>query len=527
MSYWKASAKNIRSLDSFGLATTQKALSAGGVGAEFYELELGVVLDIVLDENHPVFSQGTTLYTTIDADNWPADLEGNKASSSDKNLSWIGRALVRPLMSEKTVTKDKLGWAYPLESNLSEYPLLNETVILVRYFDRLFYTRKLNFKNWPHDNLDFGLEPATSGKNNTELYTNPPVPYQGPLSVTKYQGGADYSGVAGKYFVANNKVRTVKRFEGDLLIESRFGQCIHFSAYDSNRDNDKGDPKYPDYKDGGNPMILIRNRQRQLVKEGKQLKPHKKLPAIEGTKEEKNVGGYLEENINHDGSSIHITCGQTISQWVTTCYKKMYGEGEEVGSFQGSTTLKFPVTLNGDQIVVNSDRLILSSRYGETFHYAKKRYGVVTDNEYTVDAHQQIVLTTNTKTVINSPAIYLGEYDVTDEPALLGQTTVNWLYELCNWLIAHIHKHVHGHVDAGSPSPMTTQTPVDPQVQQLIAMRDRLKNLMSRRVFLTGGGLAPGQNGGSITDGSAPTKISVGSGGGVPGGWKGSNYRPA
>lgn len=294
------------------------------------------------------------------------------------------------------------------------------------------------------------------------------------------------------------------------------------TAYDANRANDTGDSRYKDYKDGGNPMIMIRNRQRPLVKQGKKLQPHSKLPPIIGTEQEKNVGGYLEENINHDGSSIHITSGQTISQYVTSCYKKMFGDGEETEKFQGKTDFKTP-TLNGDQIVINTDRLVLSSRYGETLHYSKKRYGIVTDNEYTVDAHQQIVMTTNTKMVINSPAIYLGEYDITSEPALLGQTTINWMYELCNWLIAHTHWHKHSHKDAGKESPSTTQTPV--QLQQLIALRDKLHTLLSRRVFVTGGGLAPGQNGGTITDGTDPVKITVANGNGVPGGWKGANYR--
>jgi hypothetical protein len=269
-------------------------------------------------------------------------------------------------------------------------------------------------------------------------------------------------------------------------------------------------------------MIVIRNRQRPLVKQGQKLIPHKKLPPIIGTEWEKNTGGYLEENINHDGSTISITSGQTISGYVTTCYKKMFGDGEETAKFQGTTSFKTP-TLNGDQIVINTDRLVLSSRYGETLHYSKKRYGIVTDNEYTVDAHQQIVLTTNTKTVINSPAIYLGEYDQTNEPVLLGQTTVSWMYELCNWLLAHTHWHKHSHVDAGKESPSTTQVPV--QVQQLIALRDKLHTLLSRRVFVTGGGLAPGQNGGTITDGTEPVKISTGNGAGVPGGWKGANHR--
>jgi hypothetical protein len=170
----------------------------------------------------------------------------------------------------------------------------------------------------------------------------------------------------------------------------------------------------------------------------------------------------------------------------------MFGMGEEVPEFEGTTNFQYP-TLDGEQIIIQSDRLIFSSRYGEQFHYSKKRYGIVTDSEFTVDAHDQIVLTTHVKTVINSPAIYLGEYDQTGEPALLGQTTINWLYELCNWLLEHTHWYKHSHEDAGKESPSTTQIPVE--IQRLTILRDNLQALLSRRVFITGGGYAPGQDG--------------------------------
>lgn len=520
MAYWKNNPRNTRTLDNFGLATSHTS-KGGSSPVEFYERELGVVLDIVLDESHPLFKAVGKLQSQIDVDRWPSDLENKPALSTDKDLSWIGRILVRPVVSEKLTDKDQLLWAYPMESNVSEYPLINEIVVLESHEGQLYYTRKVNYHNWPNNNLDFAIETSTSGRNNNELFTDKPLTGR-KESETNFKSNSGFHGFAGKYFVANNKIRTVRRFEGDLLFESRFGQTIHLTAYDSNRSNDIGDPKQRDYADSGNPMILIRNRQRPLVKSGQKLVPHKKLPSIVGTEQEKNVGGYLEENINHDGSTIAITSGQTISQYVTTCYKKMFGDGEETPKFQGTTDFKTP-TLNGDQIVINSDRLVLSSRYGETLHYSKKRYGIVTDNEYTVDAHRQIVLTTNTKMVINSPAIYLGEYDMTNEPALMGQTTINWLYELCNWLISHTHWYHHSHQNAGKESPSQTQMPV--QVQQLIALRDRLHSLLSRRVFLTGGGFAPGQNGGTITDGTNPVKISTGNGDGVPGGWKGANFR--
>ena len=504
MAYWKSSYKNTRTLDTFGLVTTQGGESTNV--REFYELELGVVLDIVMDETHPIFTQGEPTHRQLDVERWPSDCKSRIPKTDDWDYTWIGKALVRPLMSETLTEKDQLLWAIPLENNFSEFPLINELVVLMRLGEQLYYTKKVNKRNWINNNLDFGVNPDTAGKDNTELYSS--TPYSGRIkSTTSWTETKSVSGYAGKYYYANNKIRALKRFEGDLLVESRHGNGIIFKAFDKKRDNDVGDKAHPDYKNSGNPMIIIRNRQRPLldVKETLSLHSSPNLATVTGTTQEKNVGGYLEENINHDGSSIYITSGLTISEWVTTCYKKMFGTGEEVSAFNGTTSFEYPI-LNGDQIIIQSDRLIFSSRYGEMFQYSKKRHSIVTDSEYTVDAHDQIVLTTHVKTVLNSPAIYLGEYDQTAEPVLLGQTTVNWLYELCNWQIAHTHWHYHIHLineswenqsyNSEQPTPLMTQTPV--QNPELIILRDNLQAIMSRRVFVVGGGYAPGQDGKSI-----------------------------
>ncbi|MEG7750673.1 hypothetical protein U2087_15620, partial [Listeria monocytogenes] len=63
---------------------------------------------------------------------------------------------------------------------------------------------------------------------------------------------------------------------------------------------------------GGNPMILIRNRQRPIKTDNTSIN-------------EKNVGGYVLEDINNDGSSIHMTSGLTISEFQPICLKKMWG----------------------------------------------------------------------------------------------------------------------------------------------------------------------------------------------------------
>jgi len=541
MSYWnRKSSTSSPSLDSTSLSSRYGTKSS--LSDEFYEIEPAVVLDIILDKNHSYF---TSKSFKLNPDQWPVDINGRPASKDDKDYTWVGRALVRLIYNQSNVEKENLIWAMPLESNISEYPLLNEMVGVVFYLGQYYYTRKINTFNTVNADADFNVEINAGGfrsnnlasqavHGNRELIlktTDPSIPYSGPNSKLNLIGSIGYSGVLGRYFYYNPRIRSLKRREGDLIFESRFGQSIRFAAYDDDRNNDRGYnfdfSGYTDYKGngimnpwtgsanspktecgGGNPMFLIRNRQRPLSKT---------------TEEEKNVGGYMLEDINNDGSSIHLTSGVTFSQFQTTCIKKMWGVGsEEQPQFNGITSFIYP-KLIGDQMVMNSDRIIISAKKNEMFQYSKKRMSFVTDDEYTVDAQNQIVITTNNKTVLNSPAIYLGEYNQTNEPVLLGQTSVNWLYDLCNWLLIHTHWYKHTHPNVGQSDPPSTQMTVE--AASLTVLRDKLNLLMSRRVFVVGGGYAPGQNGGSIPNGVPPVSITIPSGTGIPGGWNGVNRK--
>ena len=504
------------------------------------------MLDVILDDSHPIFKTKININPT----EWPDAANDKPADQNDKDYTWIGRVLVRPFSTHKTVEKEKLPWALPLENTgITEYPLVNEVVSVVNYLGKVYYTRKINITGFPNNDANPTFEQRVGlNRGNREIKNNPTDPdvlYKGPVSylTSKQYNNTSNVTVLGRYFKSNGKIRSVKRFEGDTVIESRHGQSIRFSAYDSIRDNDIGDPKYTDYynKDGdtnpvsntltgfGNPMILIRNRQKNISKP---------TPDIS----EKNAGGYVSEDINRDGTSIHITSGLTESNFTSTCKKKIFQDPsvskEEVSAFSPPGCTKFrPPILTGDQIVINSDRIIVSSRNGETIHYSKKRYGIVTDNEYTVDSHGQIVMTTNTKTVINSPAIYLGQYDQTNEPALLGQTTVDFLYDLADLILDHVHWQYHEHVTsithtpdeqsgqlADYPTQLTNQ--ISTPQEKLKAWRDSLDKILSKRVFLTGGGYAPGRNGGSIEGGTPPTDINVFNGSGVPGGYNGKTRGP-
>ena len=498
-----------------------------------YQFEPGLVLDIILDNLHPKF-KNEKLGKITEPDNFPINYNGEQPNTSDNSYFPIGSVLVRLCYSQQKMEKDELIWACPLDNSFSTFPVLNEVVHVVKIFDVYYYTNKINTKNNSNASADFRYE-QTYGKRlvNTSYDEVDLVGPESKFDSTKEEVNYSFRGILGNYFWFNSRIRNLRRFEGDSIFESRFGQSIRMGAYDDTRLNDKG--AYTDYKSGenntyggGNPMILIRNRQRPLAQNKKQsLHPLlNEISDISSSLNEKNVGGYMIEDINNDGSSIHITSGLTVSKFRTTCYKKYFSldKSEEQLKFipSGSTKFETPI-LNGDQIVIHSDRLIFSSRFEETMHFSKKRYMITTDSEYIVDAHDQIVLTTNQKTVINSPAIYLGEYDDTNEPVLLGQTTVDWLYDLCLWLEEHTHHYEHSHPDAGGAEPSDTQIPV--QLKQLRTLRSKLHENLSRRVFVTGRGYSPGSDGNPIKDGREPLKINVINGDGVPGGFKGKNRR--
>ena len=517
-------------------------------------IQLAVVVDVIFNENHVKLQD--EYKQKINPQTVPLNYKNEPAKENDVDFSYIGRAKVRILSQEKKSSVEKLPWAIPLDQTITQYPLVNELVLVQKVGNNYYYSKPLNKFNFP-TNIDYTVETVYSENG------KPAVPFYFDGNRATYTSAPIYSkynniGYVGEYFISNPFIRLIRKNEGDTAIESRFGQSIRFSAYDNNRLNDKG--SYPSYalnsnllKESsgggyGNPKITIRNRQRNIsLDEPQQL--HPKLPPIPKiTPSEKNFGGQIDEDINNDGSTIQITSGKTESDWKTTVYKSIFGKTsngeptEEQVRFNPKNSTPFVLpTLNGDQIVINTDRLVLSSRFAETLHFSKKRYAVTTDSEYTVDANDNVVITTNNTACINAPQIFLGQYGETNEPVLLGQTTVDWMYDLCNWLLDHVHwhhhvhPHPHTHPRSGNATPENTkdanpdQTQIPVQQIKLKLLRDNLHKTLSRRVFVTGGGYAPGSNGvkppGSGGECKDPVEINTVTGTGVVGDFKGRNRR--
>lgn len=438
----------------------------------FYELEEAVVLDIILDDQHPAFTD------ELDSEDWPPNIDGSKPVSGTKDYGQIGSIKFRFLNSERGKDKEQLGWAYPIENTgVTEWPLMNEVVIVGKYMGSYYYSRKLNFKSVVNTNASFITERVSGWVDqNTNEYNNN-EPYTGPKSTMNFAGGENYIGVLGNYFKFNPKIRSLKRYEGDTILESRFGSSIRFGAYDDVRGNDNGKDDYSD--GGGNPKIILRNRQAPI-----------KNPEAFTAK------GYTEEDINKDGSSVHITSGKTISKFQPTTTNSI---------IYGNKPVSLP-KLDGDQVVINSDRLVFSSKANEMLFFSKKKIGMTSDDSISISCVDRMTLTALKTATINSPKIYLGDHGKTYEPALLGRSTVAWMYSMCDWMLLNVNTQIqvlialqtHIHTTKTGPTLLPILPPASVlwaeqllslQASQisLLALRSQLSSLMSGRVFVAGG----------------------------------------
>lgn len=298
---------------------------------QFYEYEPAVVLDVIRDETHPIFKSGNV--PKIVSTEWPTSY--NDPTKPD--YSYIGRIKVRGVYSQENAPWEELMWLIPIDHSIKEYPLVNEMVIMVKYLDSWYYQRRINSRNLINNSADYRWEKRYGGsgpltKNRTHSLKN---------AKNKSDIGSDVNMIPsylGNYYKANDLIRPLKHYEGDMIIESRFGSSIRFGCYEDKPEFDVGTyighgERYDEFR--GNPSILIRNRQRPLMKR------------TENTKDKDDEEIYqhtLEEDVNSDGSSIHITSGLTLSEFQHSLVgppppNKEQKEQQIKGNFEGLSNI--------------------------------------------------------------------------------------------------------------------------------------------------------------------------------------------
>lgn len=344
----------------------------------------GVVYDIILDNTHPKYTD-------------PSD---------------VG-AIVFRNYGQTIINKENLPIAYPFNKNFIDLPIKNEMVEIFQVETTYSYRRfakdvagnknissAVNTINSKFSNKNVGITDIPD-KDKSEHYKS--VETTGTPRSSADGVEKDESGY-GKVFTPSN-IHRLSLYEGDTLVESRFGQSIRFSAY-----NNPGNTF--------SPTITIRNREASAT----QI-----LSAISGS---------ITEDINRDGSTILMSSGQYIVPFIP-------GTVDEKGTtdfVQRPLSFKpYPSELKGDQVLINSGRIILSARNAEMIFYSKGNYGFISDGGMSIDnklgidvnVNADINIVTNNRNVnivSGNGGIFLGNKDL--EPIVKGQKLVEILSEL-------------------------------------------------------------------------------------------------
>lgn len=301
-------ANPFRDGQSFGIAYRETA-----------QIEEAVVVDIVVNDSHPEY-----------------DTDGYN----------VGAVKFRFINTDAFTAESQLNWGYPLESNVTDYPLLNEIVLVIPALNRFYWTKKVNVSNRVTAQPLFGL--------NDSLKTRQ----------TQTQKSSDYSRVAdggspntqnsqaesdrlGQTFVDKEQVFRLRSQEGDIIYEGRSGHSIRFG---SNIEADQA------------PNIFIR------------CGPDPTQTPLPADSE----FALVDENIDGDLSSIWITSDQVVPLTFATI---------DVDSHFKSVEDK-PATLNGNQIIVNTDQLIFNTKGGRMLVSTFLGTHFTTRQDHTVDAEQ-------------------------------------------------------------------------------------------------------------------------------------------
>ena len=328
-------------------------------------------------------------------------LEGKVLSARILNIdqsgtSSNGTSSVQLLQEVQLGGSDIINGVLPFFPNLKNYPLVNETVLIIGLANKEY---KNNFNNLTF----YYLSPLNLWNSNQ---TNP-IPYP-TTKVTSNSQGKSYQEVEqtgnpnksletgnttfkpGLYFNEDNISNPTFPYEGDYIIDGRFGNSLRFGNTVPNGIV----PVQNNWSTSGSigdPITILTN------------KKHTEQPTFNS----------ITEDINLDGSSAYFTSTQKIPIEVSS----------QNSYLSYNTPPTSPNQYTGEQIILNSGRLLFNSTQDHILFSSKKSINLNTVESVNIDAAQ--------RTVIQTPELYLGGVE-TAQPVVLGNDLVDLLTKILN-----------------------------------------------------------------------------------------------
>jgi hypothetical protein len=302
------------------LATSNAGDSARSVTNPNYE---AIVVDVILDHFHPQYS----------ADGYN-----------------VGAIKVRIFSVHDGRDDELLDWADPLDSTIQEMPLIGELVILQKILGNFFYMRKINLAHRLQESSMLKLN--SSLNNRTKKLNSSITSGNDEITPTDHEFGG--------YYKPDSRVRPLKHFEGDVLIQGRMGHSVRFGS-------SQIDPS----SKGMAPNLIFRTGQAKDVETN----------ACTSDK----VFGLILEDVNKDVSSIWMTSDQVVPYEPTIV---------NAGSLYRSLKNP-PQQYDGASIIINSDRVVLGSKKTHIMLFAQEEIYLNSFKNTSIDTDSSIILTAN------------------------------------------------------------------------------------------------------------------------------------
>jgi hypothetical protein len=336
--------------------------------------------------------------------------------------------------------------AFPFDRNNQSIPVETESVYITS-IGKQYYYKKLNHNN----SVNFNTNPHILGRVKTTNESEPGTSKSNEINEVVQTGISNNSiksekskktkqGFQGNYFKRDAKYHQLSLREGDSVFQGRFGNSIRLSGY--LHDNKNDGTSYP--------AFIIRNGENAENKS-------------------KKIYDIVDEDVNNDGSSIHITSGEYISKY------------QPVVDF--SDGYKYPTESKGDQIVINSDRVTLSAKGESLFLYGNKNLSLFANDVVTIDSNgiditsrDSIFITAkggkNMVFGVENGKIMLGSGNV-DQQMVLGNKLVNLIGQLIDAI---------NQMQVATPSGPSSPGPINPLIFNEIG--NKLKDCLSKTNYL-------------------------------------------
>lgn len=400
--------------------------------------DYGVVIDVVTNASHPRVKKQP----------------GGSDDYVEETTNLIGAVYVKRI-NDPVSNKENSKPFFPKNRQQIQLPIIGETVKLYkdgakREYERIGSHPDLNIGNYVEGTADFLLpNDEKTNKANSSNYKQ-----VSETGITNTAGGnAKKDTELGEYF-NKQKIHSLELYEGDSLYQSRFGQSLRFSAYN----NEEGE---------FSPTIILRNRQND-----------------ETLTDDFKFGSIIEEDINKDGSVIVLSSNR---------YKMNFQQGriDSNGNTDFETTpinATLPEEYVGfDQMLLSSERIIISAKSQEMLFFSKGDYGFISDGKFTIDNGNggadldfgdDVNITTDRNdgdfsVNTGNGSIYLNT-DTKEQPLVRGEV----LFELLDELIGEMLKMTYA-----TPSGPTATGPLENNKQVLRDIKSRLKDFQSTKNF--------------------------------------------